>query len=167
MPPLDNPQHERFAIHIVKGLSQSEAYTKAGFKSSKANVRQNASRLMRDDAVRLRVRELQEKQAKRLNVDVDLLVSELNDMLKLAAKVKHPAAGVGAILGKAKLLGLIVEKAEIETTARRPLREPSEVKKLSLDEWQKKFAPKHLLDPLPVDSAEPPANDDDKGGDSE
>lgn len=151
MPPLSNPRHERFAIHIVKGLSHPEAYLKAGFQTSKANAKPNAARLLRDDAVQLRVKELQLKQAERLNIDVDLLVNELDDMLKLATKVKHPAAGVGAILGKAKLLGLIVEKAEIEATTRRPLREPSDVKKLSLEEWQQKFAPKHLLDPLPVE----------------
>lgn len=65
-------------------------------------------------------------------------------MLRLARRQKHPAAGVGAIMGKAKLLGLIVEKGEATdgSAARRPMREPTEAKEMSMDEWTEKFAPK-------------------------
>ena len=49
------------------------------------------------------------------------------------------------ILGKAKLLGLIVDKTEIDTL-RKPMREAGEVRPMTLDEWKQKFAPKRPHD---------------------
>ncbi|WP_287139002.1 hypothetical protein [Mesorhizobium sp.] len=161
MPVLDNPKYERFAILVAKGTKQPEAFRKSGFTAATAdNLSKNASRLARRPEVKLRIRELQGKQAERIGVSVDMLVGELDQMIRLAKKVKHPAAGVGAIMGKAKLLGLVVDKAEVEGVLRRPMREPGEVKQMSLEEWQKKFAPK-LLDPQPGDGE--PAADPEKG----
>lgn len=85
--------------------------------------------------------ELQAKAARRSEITVDDLVAELEDMRKLAMACKNPAAGVAAVMGKAKLLGLIVDKAEVATTLRKPLREPGEIDQMSLEDWQAKFAP--------------------------
>jgi hypothetical protein len=45
-------------------------------------------------------------------------------------------------MGKAKLLGFVIDKAEIDATYRKPSRRPIEDKKISLEEWKEKFAPK-------------------------
>lgn len=162
MPQLDNPRQEKFAIFVAKGNTQAEAYRKAGYKTaSKDQCSANARRLMRNDEVAVRVAELRQKAAEHTGIDVDLLLCELDDAIQVAKNTRQPAAMVGAIMGKARLLGLVVDRAEIETTARRPMREPTELKKMSLDEWQKKFAPKNLLDPLPVKTQEA-----DEGGDA-
>lgn len=63
-------------------------------------------------------------------------------LLEAAIRCENPSAGVSAIMGKAKLLGLIVDWAEVATTVRKPLREPGEVKQMTIEEWQDKFAPK-------------------------
>jgi hypothetical protein len=73
------------------------------------------------------------------------LVKQLDEMYMLAKKVKHPAAGVGAVLAKGKLLGLVVDRAEIDATIRKPSRVPTEDKTMSMEEWQQKFAPPETL----------------------
>jgi len=147
MPVLQNLRHERFALGLVEGLSQGDAYMRAGFNTRlKGNLlRSEASKLAKREDIKGRVIELQELQVQRLGVTVDSLIGELDEMRKLAIAVKNPAAGVGAVMGKAKLLGLIVDKAEVEGTLRKPAREPTDKKQMSVDEWTKKFAPKAVL----------------------
>lgn len=144
MPVLVNPRHERFAQGIAKGKSQHEAYIYAGFAPNQApkDCRSNAGVLARRPEVAARIAELLAKQAKRVGITVDALLEELQDMLSLAKRVKHPAAGVGAILAKGKLLGLITDKTEAEINFRKPVRRPGAETEMSMDEWQKKFAPK-------------------------
>jgi hypothetical protein len=45
-------------------------------------------------------------------------------------------------MAKAKLLGLVVDKAEVATTLRKPLRESGAYKPMTLAEWQEKFQPR-------------------------
>jgi len=142
MPVLPNARYERFAQGVARGKTQHEAYRFAGFapNAELKDMRANAGKLARRPDVAARIVELQERQASRIGVTVDALVAELDDMLKLAKRVKHPAAGVGAILAKGKLLGLVVERQEFEGTIRKPSRTPTEDKQMTLAEWQKKFA---------------------------
>jgi hypothetical protein len=142
MPVLSNVRYERLAQNLAKGMPQHEAYTAAGFRLKPNANRSDASKAARFPEVQARVAELLERQARRLDVTVETLVGELDLMFKLALATKQPAAGVGATMGKAKLLGLVVDKAEVEnSTVRRPMRTSSEDKKMSMEEWQKKFAP--------------------------
>jgi len=147
MPVLANARYERFAQGVAKGLSQHEAYKKAGYSPDRPPkaMRSEASKLARRPQIAARIAELQEKHAAKLGITVDHLIRELNDMLMLAKRVKHPAAGVGAILAKGKLLGLIVDRAEIEGTIRKPSRRPTVDKTQSLEDWKEKFAPKDQL----------------------
>jgi phage terminase small subunit len=137
MPALENPTHERFCLLVASGRNQIDAYRLA-FKVRKPDT-SNASKLARSDECALRIRELQEEQRKRIGVSLDALLRELNAMYRLARRSKQPGAGVQATMAKAKLLGFVVDRAEVEGTMRRPLREPSEVKKMSLEEWSEKF----------------------------
>lgn len=149
---LTKPNWERFAILVAKGVPPTEAYVKAGFildKKASGKIA-NPYRLMATPQVKARIQELQKKQAARIGISVEHLCMQLDDMLRLAKRVKHPAAGVGAIMGKAKLLGLVIDKAEVDGTVRRPMREPGEVKQMTLSEWQSKFSPK------PVEQGAPP-----------
>jgi hypothetical protein len=143
MPGLRNPRYERFAQGIAKGKSQHDAYIYAGYAPNQKakDVRSNAGVLARKPEIAARVAELQEGQAKRIGITVDDLLVELQDMLALAKRVKQPSAGVGAILAKGKLLGLIVDKAEIEGTVRKPARRPTTETTMTMDQWKDKFAP--------------------------
>lgn len=143
MPILSNPRYERFAQGIAKGKSQTDAYLYAGYTPNKEGKgdRSNAGTLARRPEIAERIAELQAKQANRIGVTVDDLVAELDDFMKLAKRVKQPAAGVGAVLAKGKLLGLIVDKAEVDATVRKPASKPTDQKQMTLDEWQEKFSP--------------------------
>ncbi|RUW27305.1 terminase small subunit [Mesorhizobium sp. M4B.F.Ca.ET.215.01.1.1] len=137
-----NIRQERFCFGLAEGLPQSRAYVEAGYAARGNAAEVEASKMVRLPKVAARVAELRAEAAKRSEVTVDDLVAELEIMRKLAMACKNPAAGVAAVMGKAKLLGLIVDKAEVDQTLRRPMREPGEVKQMSLEEWQRRFAPK-------------------------
>jgi phage terminase small subunit len=143
MPILTNPRYERFAQGIAKGKSQHDAYIYAGYAPNQKpkDVRSNAGTLARKPEVAARIEELLSKQANRVGVTVDALLLELDEMFKLAKRVKQPSAGVGVVVAKAKLLGLITDKVEVEGNIRKPARRPSEKTTMSVEEWKAKFAP--------------------------
>ncbi|RVC79873.1 Terminase small subunit [Mesorhizobium sp. M4A.F.Ca.ET.022.05.2.1] len=142
MPILRNPRHERFAQGIAKGLSGKAAYIDAGFGARDNAAEVNAARLLRNAQVKSRLGELQTGHAQRTAVTVEGIVAELEEARAAALAHKQLAAAVAASLGKAKLLGLIVDRAEVEQTLRRPMREPGEVMQMSLEEWERRFKPK-------------------------
>jgi hypothetical protein len=92
--------------------------------------------------VRARIVELQREAARAAKIDLMDLVKELDAMARLAIRTRQAGAGVGAVMGKAKLLGFVIDKAEIDATLRKPSRRPVEDRKISLEEWKQKFAPK-------------------------
>ena len=139
-----NARQERFCLGLSEGLPQSRAYIEAGYTARGNAAEVEASKMVRLPKVAARVAELRADAAKRSEVTVDDLVADLNLMFKLALATKNPAAGVTAVMGKAKLLGLIIDKAEVATTLRKPLREPDEIEQMSLEEWTAKFAPKRV-----------------------
>mgnify|MGYP006396922529 CR=1 FL=1 len=112
MPVLDNQRHEVFAQALAKGLSQDAAYAEAGFKPH----RQNASRLMTNDAVRRRVNEIQSKAVKKAEITVQSLADELEEARAIALAEKQSSAAVSATMGKAKLFGLGSENRRISGT---------------------------------------------------
>ena len=152
MPPLDNPQHEKFARLVASGNAYRAAYVKAGFKAPRDD-NSNAAHLAARKDVAARIFELKQHQAERIGVTVDSLVKEYDQMIALAKKVKHPAAGVGAITAKATLLGFNMKPEQEGGTLRKPMREPTEVKEMSIDEWTEKFAPPSLKDAKPGGTA--------------
>lgn len=110
MPILDNPQHELFAQGVAKGMTLVAAYEKAGYEPHDSN----AARLIGNDRIADRVAELQELAAKRTLVTIDRLTDELEDARQHAMKdEKGASAAVSAIMGKAKLHGLDVNKHDI------------------------------------------------------
>ena len=110
---LTNPKHELFAQGLAKGLTQAEAYERAGYKPSEAN----ASTLTRNQKVAGRVAELQSRAAARVEITVAGLTERL---LRLAdtAESLGDASGVQAsrasLMDAAKLNGLITDKAAVD-----------------------------------------------------
>ncbi len=70
---LQNARHERFAQNLVKGMSATEAYEKAGYKPND----QNAARLTRNDEVRARCAELMAPAVKATELSVERVLKEL------------------------------------------------------------------------------------------
>jgi len=114
MPALTNARHERFAQEIAKGQNQTEAYERAGYKRDETA----ASRLSRNVKVQTRVSELLERGAIRAEITVADLVTELEAARKaaLGAETPQSSAAVAATMGKAKLLGLVIDKTEGKLT---------------------------------------------------
>lgn len=109
MPALKNARHEAFAQARAKGKSIDDAYVLAGFKANRGN----AARLNAYESVAVRVAELQEKAAKKVEVTVESLAGELEEARALALAEKQPSAAVSATMGKAKLFGLGVENRRL------------------------------------------------------
>lgn len=114
MPVMKNEQHERFCQLRVSGLTQTDAYDKAGFKGSRANASHLSSRV----DVQTRIAELMaDKNAKAAPLDLDDM--DGNQLQKLAAReaMKQGKADVlariGAIRGEAdgSLAALDITKA--------------------------------------------------------
>lgn len=113
MPTLDNPQWEAFAREVSKGSTLTSAYIKAGYEATGASAQVNSSRLLSNAIVSERVAELQELAAQRTLVTIEKLTDELEEARELAMKDdKGAAAAVSAVMAKAKLHGLDVNKID-------------------------------------------------------
>jgi phage terminase small subunit len=108
MPALTNARHEAFAHGLAKQQTADEAYANAGF----APNRGNASRLKANESILARVAELQGKAAERAIVTVEDIARQLDEDRAFALECNSASAAVAATMGKAKVLGLIIEKAE-------------------------------------------------------
>jgi hypothetical protein len=113
---LKNPKHELFAQELAKGKTQLEAYTRAGYKPDDGA----AARLSGNVRVKERVLELQERGAIRAELTLADIIAELEQARTTALAAATPQAGsaVAASMGKAKLLGLVVDKTENTHTVR-------------------------------------------------
>jgi len=122
MPVLRNPRHEAFARAIFRGIFEPDlyptrgtAYRAAGYRASGlrepgGSAEVNASRLLKNAKILDRVRELQAEAAQEVKETIDKCVAELNeDRRDAKAKGQH-AAAISAVMGKAKLLGLVTDK---------------------------------------------------------
>lgn len=145
MPALANHKFELFAQAKAKALGHAAAYRKAGYNpGNDAQAAGGGQKLARHPEVKARIAELKSVQLKRHNISVDSIVADLEKVYRLGMRTKQPAAACGAKMCQAKMLGLYVEKTEVEGTLRRPMREPGGAAVMSLDEWREKFAPKQL-----------------------
>jgi len=115
--PLANIRHEQFCLFYVRGLSQGEAYGKAGYKpTGRRNMDICAVRLMRDVRIRRRIAELQRYAADSEDVTVVSLLREASQVQREAMQDRNHNAAMAAITAKAKLAGLWVDRTENENT---------------------------------------------------
>jgi hypothetical protein len=113
MPVLSNPKYELFCRHLALGKSASEAYELAGYKPS----RSNASVLRAKQNIADRLAEILQESEKtvldQIEYTRDTLLSELEEARQLALKRGQPSAAVQASMGKARILGLIIDRREV------------------------------------------------------
>ena len=128
MPALRNPRWEHFAQELAKGKPASEAYVLAGYKTNDGNC----IRLKGTERVIARVQELLGRSAARAEVTVVSILSELEEARKQAVEIGQPSAAVSAIVAKAKVAGLIVERKEVG--------KPGEFEGMNVDELREHIA---------------------------
>jgi hypothetical protein len=113
VPVLSNAKHELFCQQLALGKTASEAYELAGYKPS----RSNASVLRAKQNISNRIAEiLQESEktvVKQIEYTRDTLLSELEEERQLALKRGQASAAVQASMGKARILGLVVDRREV------------------------------------------------------
>lgn len=112
------PKQEAFALKYVECGNASEAYRHAydvGENTKPESIWTSASLLLSDPKVAQRVFKLQEDARERNSVTVDSLTAELNEARQQAKEdPKGASAHVAAVMGKAKLHGLITDKQQTE-----------------------------------------------------
>ncbi len=103
-------KQEAFCQAYIETGNASEAYRTAyaADKMKAEAIHVNASKLLDNAKVALRVKELQGEIKQRHNVTVDSLLKELEEARRaaLGAETPQSSAAVAATMGKAKLTGL-------------------------------------------------------------
>lgn len=139
MPALSNAKHERFVQLLAKGRTQEEAYREAGYRGD----RTSASRLATKDNIQARLAEINEHIALRVEVSLASITEDLARIATQAEALKDSAGYSVARAAKmdiAKLHGLVIDKAKVETNNRtaiisdRPMTEA---------EWESEVAALH------------------------
>jgi len=112
MPPLKNVRHEQFVQLLLQGKDATDAHEEVGFQRDSGN----AARLRRNPKVAARLRELQDEIAAKVPISIESLIGELEEARQHATGKNQFAAAIKAILGKAQLAGLLVERSKVEVT---------------------------------------------------
>lgn len=112
------PKQEKFCQVYIETGNASEAYRQAynTEKMKPESVNSKGYQLLQQVQITARLDELRAEHKKRHEITVDTLVAELEEARKLAFETDKAAAAVSATMGKAKLLGLVVEKQETAIT---------------------------------------------------
>jgi hypothetical protein len=115
--PLASFRQERFAQELAIGRSQGEAYALSGYRLSTVGARDAcASRLLRNGKVAARVSELQAEEAASTAITVESLIREAADIQRAATADGNHSAAVAALVARAKLAGLWIERKENKNT---------------------------------------------------
>ena len=109
------PKQEGFCLSYVETSNASEAYrlNYSVEKMKPATVNRKAKFEMDKGKIRARLRELKLAHSERHNITVDTLTVELNEAFNVAKADTKPSAMVAAVMGKAKLHGLLMDKVEV------------------------------------------------------
>jgi hypothetical protein len=108
MPVLDNPKWELAAQEVAKGRTQLAAIEAAGYAPHDSN----AARLIGNDKVKSRIRELQEQAAMSVNITLQGQIEKPESLLEQAMLLKQISAGVAAVDKQNELAGLKIQRVE-------------------------------------------------------
>jgi hypothetical protein len=108
-----NAKYELFCQHLALGKTASEAYELAGYKPSRSNASVLRAKQNISDRLAEILQECEKKVVKQIEHTCDALLSELEEARKLALKRGQASAAVAATMGKAKILGLIIDRREV------------------------------------------------------
>ena len=107
-------------VYVETG-NASEAYRQAYNAENMSNeaIGVESCRLLDHPSVALKVKELKSGHAKRHELTIDDLVDELEEARQAALLAESPqsSAAVSATMGKAKLLGLVVDKSDVKISS--------------------------------------------------
>lgn len=110
------PKQQAFALAYVETGNASEAYRRAynAENMSPDALKVEASRTLAKPNVALTVAELQMKAQERTLVTVESITRELDEAREMARQAGNANAFTGAVMGKAKVNGLLVDKVDVK-----------------------------------------------------
>ena len=110
------PKQADFVRWYFELGNASEAYKRAYNSHAKPNtLHRKANDLLKHPVIKAEVKAMQEQARARNQVIIDNVVDELEEARQIAKQSGNAAAMVSATLGKAKVLGLVVDKQETNT----------------------------------------------------
>lgn len=111
-------KQEKFCQGVAKGLTYSDAYREAynTEKMKSDTINNSAFKLMKNGEITARIEELKKRALKRYDLTVDDIISELEEAREIARETKTSSAMVSASMGKAKLLGMVVDNQNVKIT---------------------------------------------------
>lgn len=104
--PLKNGRREQMIHNVMKGMNLTDAHEAAGYRRNK----RTASIVWKQPEVQARHAELQERAAEKAVVTVQDIARQLDEDRDFCREHIQGGAAVSATMGKAKVLGLIIDK---------------------------------------------------------
>ena len=99
----------------------SEAYKQAYNSTGKPNtLHRKANELLKHPIIKSEIEAMQEEAKNRNNITIDNVIAELEEARQTAKQSGNASAMVSATLGKAKVLGLVVDKQEVKQQSLTP-----------------------------------------------
>ena len=110
------PKQADFVRWYFELGNASEAYKRAYNSHAKPNtLHRKANDLLKHPVIKAEVQTMQAQARERNQVTIDNVVDELEEARQVAKQLGNASAMVSATLGKAKVLGLVVDKQETNT----------------------------------------------------
>ena len=113
-------KQENFCLAYVETCNGSEAYRSAynAENMKDESIRVNAAKLLADDNIALRVKELRDVAVEKTAITVNDLIKELEEARQaaLGALIPQSSAAAAATMGKAKLLGMDKQIIDMQGT---------------------------------------------------
>lgn len=111
------PRQEKFARAFIETGNASEAYRQAYNigKRKPETITNDAYKLLKKPDIVAMIDSLKAEHRERHNMTVDDILQELEEARQIAKQDNKAAPMVAATMGKAKVLGLIIDKQELKT----------------------------------------------------
>lgn len=107
-------KQEKFCQELMACGNQSEAYRRAYNTAGTAKtIGEQASRVANSPGVAARLVELKEEVRSRYSITIDDIIEELEEARIISKVDRVGSTMVSATMGKAKVLGMIVDRKEI------------------------------------------------------
>lgn len=108
-----NAKQRAFVREYLIDRNGTQAAIRAGYSAHTAQ--EQSSRLLSNVMIRKLVDATEQQHAARCEVSIEKLTAELYEDRELARQNGQPAAAVSALMGVAKLHGLLIDKKEIRS----------------------------------------------------
>ena len=141
---------EMFVLLVVEQeLSATEAYKRAYPRSHPGAAATSASRLMKNANVQARIAEVKAQQALIVRAATRVTSKSISDQLQIVAdkavQAGQLSAAANALMGIAKIAGLLVDRHLIDATVRRPSARPDSPDIMDEHQWLQEFNPGALV----------------------